>query len=170
MTSVALPRIENLENQHEARAFWYAVATMLLTTVHHSYGAIIYHTPWRLHAALAAIVTILISTGLFRVHHSLTGEGVGKMAFWMFVIITLLIAVVGIGLFEGGYNHVLKDLLYFSGSDTALMQRLFPPPAYEMPNEALFEITGVLQFPLGLVTGWELFKTVRSHFRSDERR
>jgi hypothetical protein len=45
------------------------------------------------------------------------------------------------------------------------METLFPPPTYEMPNDAFFELTGVLQFPLGLVTGWELIKTIGARFR-----
>jgi hypothetical protein len=163
MTSAALGRIENFENHHEIRALWWTIASVSLTTVHHLYGAIIYQTPWRDHAAIVAVVTVLVSAGLLRVHRSLASERAGKIAFWMFVILTLLIAVVGIGLFEGGYNHTLKNLLYFTTGDVALMEKLFPPPTYEMPNDAFFEITGVLQLPLGLVTGWELIKTIDAH-------
>src|SRR5215813_352913 len=71
------------------------------------------------------------------------GRLVGKIAFWMFTMTAMLIPVIGIGLFEGGYNHVLKDLLYFSGASDTLMTRLFPPPTYEMPGDAFFEITGI---------------------------
>ena len=163
MTSAALERVGHFENDYEFRALWWAVASVVLTTVQHLYGAIIYHTAWRHHAAIVAVITVLVAAGSLRVHRSRTSERAGKIAFWIFVIVTLLIAVLGIGLFEGGYNHTLKNILYFTTGDAALMQRLFPPPTYEMPNDTFFEITGVLQFPLGLVTGWELFKTIGSH-------
>lgn len=165
MTSAALATIEHFENDYEAKALWWAIASMVMTTVHHLYGAIIYHTPWRHHAAVVAVVTVLVLAVSFRVHRSRASERAGKIAFWIFGIVTLLIAVLGIGVFEGGYNHTLKNILYFTTRDMALMERLFPPPTYEMPNDAFFEITGVLQFPLGLVTGWELIKTMSTHFR-----
>ena len=165
MMSAALATMEHVEKDYESRALWWAIASVTMTTVHHLYGAIIYHTPWRHHAAVVAIVTVLVSVASFRVHRSTASERAGKIAFWIFVIVTMLIVVLGIGLFEGGYNHTLKNILYFTTDDTALMQRLFPPPTYEMPNNAFFEITGVLQFPLGLVSGWELIKTIGVHSR-----
>jgi hypothetical protein len=38
------------------------------------------------------------------------------------------------------------------------MRRLFPPPTYEMPNNAFFEVTGVLQIAPGIVTGYYLYR------------
>ncbi len=155
--------IKNVEHDYESRALWWAISSIVLTTVHHVYGAFIYHTPWRDHAAIVALVAVLVSAAAFHIHRSpAISKRAGKITFWIFVVVTLLIAVVGIGVFEGGYNHTLKNLLYFTTGDAALMQRLFPPPTYELPNDAFFEITGVLQFPLGLVTGWELFKAIKS--------
>ncbi|HEX3252965.1 MAG TPA: hypothetical protein VHS05_26225 [Pyrinomonadaceae bacterium] len=165
MTSAALATIGHFEKDYEFRALWWAIALMALTTVHHLYGAVIYQTPWRHHAALVATGTVLVSVASFRIHRSMASQRTGQIAFWIFVILSMLIAVLGVGLFEGGYNHTLKNILYFTTHDAALMQRLFPPPTYEMPNDAFFEITGVLQFPLGLVTGWELIKTIGTHFR-----
>ena len=165
MTSAALATIGRLETDHESKALWWAIASMALTTVHHLYGAIIYHTPWRHHAALVATGTVLLSVASFRVHRSMASRRAGKIAFWIFVILSMLIAVLGVGVFEGGYNHTLKNILYFTTHDAALMQRLFPSPTYEMPNDAFFEITGVLQLPLGLVTGWKLIKTIGTYFR-----
>jgi hypothetical protein len=165
MTAARLATIENFEADYELRAMWWAVGTLILTTLHHVYGAIIYHTAWRHHAAIVAVVTVLVSAALLRLHRSRAGEATGKIAFWMFVIVILFIPVLGIGLFEGLYNHTLKNILYFTSGDAALMQRLFPPPTYEMPNNAFFEITGVLQSVLGIGTGCELIKTIRAHLR-----
>lgn len=66
-------------------------------------------------------------------------------------ILILLGPVVWIGVFEGGYNHVLKNVFYFAGLSPDTIERLFPPPRYEVPKDWLFELTGVLQFPLGLI-------------------
>jgi peroxiredoxin len=38
------------------------------------------------------------------------------------------------------------------------MNRLFPPPTYEMPNDAFFEITGVAQAVLGGIAAWHLYR------------
>ena len=34
---------------------------------------------------------------------------------------------------------------YFAGASPVVMARLFPPPTFEMPNDAFFEITGIHQ-------------------------
>jgi hypothetical protein len=41
------------------------------------------------------------------------------------------------------------------------MMRLFPPPAYEMPNNGFFEITGVIQVIPGFMTGYYLYRFVQ---------
>jgi peroxiredoxin len=121
-----------------------AVALLLLTDVHHVYGARVYQTPWRYHVLLLsvpAMVAILLS------RRRLT-----------LVLVTLVVPVLGIGAFEGFYNHLVKDVLYFHGASPALLTRLFPPPTYEMPNDAFFEITGVAQALLGATTAWYLLR------------
>lgn len=166
MTYAVSTTMQRFEVSAESRVFWSAVAVMLLTIVHHSYGAIIYNTPWRHHVAIVGVVTVLVLFASLRGHRSLGGTLGRKIAFWLFVILTLLIPVGGIGIFEGGYNHLLKDVLYFSGASAELMNRLFPAPTYEMPNDSFFEITGVLQFPLALFTGWELVRAIRLAHKS----
>jgi hypothetical protein len=144
-----------------SRAAWYAIAVLVLTTVHHIYGAYVYQTPWRLHVALISGVTAAAIIGSLHVLRH-TEDATRHVAFWAFVGVTLVIPVGGIGLFEGGYNHVLKDTLYFAGASTSLMTRMFPPPAYELPDNAFFEITGLMQVVPASVTGWLLYRLVRS--------
>jgi peroxiredoxin len=64
-------------------------------------------------------------------------------------VLILLFPVGAIGLYEGGYNHVLKNLTYFIGGE-AQARALFPPPLYEMPRDVFFEATGVAQLPLSI--------------------
>lgn len=145
-----------------SQATWSALGVLLLTSVHHVYGAFVYHTPWRLHVAPVAglIAAAIVGTRLVLRRHS--DDAAGHIAFWAFAGITLVFPVAAIGFFEGGYNHVLKNALYFAGAPTSVMVRLFPPPTYELPNDAFFELTGVMQALLGAVTCWLLYRLVQS--------
>jgi hypothetical protein len=60
----------------------------------------------------------------------------------------------------------LKDALYFGGSSPETMRRLFPPPAYELPNDVFFEVTGVLQLLLGSVAGHHLYRLLLARRRA----
>jgi hypothetical protein len=143
------------------RASLGAASVFAVTTVHHVYGAHIYNTAWRIHAAIVSgLATALIGTSLwlFRKHW---GDAVGVVAFWSFTVVTFLVPFLGFGVFEGAYNHVLKDALYFAHLSPGLMMRLFPPPAYEMPNNGFFEITGVIQVIPGFMTGYYLYRFVQ---------
>jgi hypothetical protein len=149
-----------------SRVTWNALAVLLLTTVHHVYGAYVYHTPWRLHVAFVSGFAATAIIGSLLVLREHTDDLVRQIAFWAFAGVTLVIPVAAIGLFEGGYNHALKDALYFAGASTSLMTRLFPPPAYEWPNNAFFEITGVMQLVPASLTGWLLYRLVRSRLHA----
>jgi hypothetical protein len=121
-----------------------------LTIVHHVYGAIVFDTPWRYHAAYLGVAgiaaTLLLTWGSTRGPSVLRQAATALLA-----ALTLILAVGLIGVFEGAYNHAIKLLLFFGGAAPATMRRLFPPPTYEMPSDVLFEATGVLQFVAGLI-------------------
>jgi hypothetical protein len=42
------------------------------------------------------------------------------------------------------------------------MQKLFPPPMYEMPNNLFFEITGVLTFFTAVVAGYFAYQLIKN--------
>ncbi|MEO8549871.1 MAG: peroxiredoxin-like family protein [Kofleriaceae bacterium] len=111
-----------------------ALATLALTSVHHVYGGIVYDTPWRVHGALVAVALGGLIIELYR-----------RGARRMLVAVVIITCVVAIGAFEGLYNHAVKNALYFAGAPHAWLVRLFPPPTYELPDDAFFEITGVAQ-------------------------
>jgi len=135
------------ETRRRARVVLSAAALLLLTDVHHVYGARVYQTPWRYHVLLLSVPAMLVILWSRR-----------RL---VLVVVTLAVPVLAIGAFEGFYNHLLKDVLYFHGASPALLNRLFPPPTYEMPNDAFFEITGVAQALLGATTAWHLFRFAR---------
>jgi hypothetical protein len=139
----------------------YACGILLLTSIHHVYGAYVYATPWRVHIvvpAIAAAAVIAAAAGVFRRYRA---SSAATIAFAVLCVVTLVFPFAMIGLFEGGYNHVLKDLLYFGGAPAEQMQRLFPPPTYEMPSDAFFELTGIAQLPAGVAGIRHLWRLVR---------
>ncbi|MDN5848304.1 MAG: hypothetical protein L0H63_01515 [Nitrococcus sp.] len=127
-----------------------AISLLALTVVHHLYGAAIYATPWRHHVALIALPVLFVLILAYGIHRWRPSSFIGRSFMWVFIVLTLLVPVAWIGLFEGGYNHVLKNALFFAGLPRATFDRLFPPPAYELPNDLWFEVTGVLQFFIAL--------------------
>jgi hypothetical protein len=144
-----------------ARAFGPALAILLLTSVHHAYGAYVYDTPWRLHAAIVAGLVVIALWGMTFMHRSRPAGPARTAAAVAFCVVDFIVPVAGIGLFEGGYNHVLKNLLYFGGAAPLLMSRLFPPPAYELPNDLFFEGTGCMQLVVGLFAAYRLHAYIR---------
>jgi hypothetical protein len=128
-----------------------AAAVMGLTVAHHAYGAARFDTPWRLHVVhLSLWVTAAIAICVV-IHLGAPGRIVRRSGLLVACMLTLLVPVGWIGVFEGGYSHVLKNMLYFAGLSYDTFQRLFPPPRYVVPSDWIFELTGVLQFPLGLL-------------------
>ena len=145
-----------------SRVTRYALAVLLLTSVHHAYGAFAYHTLWRLDAVfISALAASAIISSLIVIQRN-ADETVREIAFWVFTAVLLVVPVALIGVFEGAYNHALKDALYFAGASSTLMNRLFPPATYELPNDVFFEATGVMQAVLGSITAWLLYRLVRS--------
>ena len=133
-----------------------AAAVMGLTAAHHGYGAVRFDTPWRhhvVHFSIWVVAAIAVAVGV----HLRARRPEIRWAGMLGAGALILLAPVGwIGIFEGGYNHVLKNLLYFAGVAPETFGRLFPPPRYQPPTDWLFELTGVLQFPLGLFAGSRL--------------
>ena len=132
-------------NQSEvSKTTWYSIALMAVTSIHHAYGAVLYGTPWRLHVLMISVPVIILTVILSRLLQR-PGSRINTIVFWLFLVLTIVPSIGLIGVFEGLYNHVLKNTMYFGGASHATLQSLFPAPTYEMPNDLIFEITGVLQ-------------------------
>ena len=152
----------SLRTRQATKATVAAVILFAITTVHHVYGAYVYNTSWRLHAPLISGFATALLFALMQLIRTSSGDRVGLMARRAFIWTTFLIPFLGFGVFEGAYNHALKLVLYLAHVRLSLMTRLFPPPAYEMPNNVLFEITGVMQVVPGFMTGYYLCQFMRS--------
>lgn len=138
-----------------------AYAVLLLTSVHHVYGAYIYQTPWRHHAVHVSVAAALAMAAALAIARARRDRPAGRLAWWAFVGVTTAIPVLMIGAFEGLYNHVVKDVLWLGGAPAPLLRALFPPPTYEMPNDVLFEVTGVLQVVPAAWAAWRLLGALR---------
>lgn len=122
------------------------LAVYLTTSIHHVYGAVLYDTPWRTHIAyqgaswlMGSYVLLLICVKWKKIWLR-----------WIYAIVSGFFFVLAIGLYEGLYNHVLKNILYFVGVANATLMKMYPPPKYELPNDVLFEITGVFTFVVSM--------------------
>ncbi len=133
-----------------------ALSLLALTAVHHAYGAFAFDTMWRLHVLIpsaAAAIAILVGLRLCRsdrAAYAMAGR-------WLTAAAALIFPILLIGLWEGGYNHLVKNLIYFlAGAEAA--RSVFPPPTYEMPSDLFFEVSGVAQFGIALYGLWHLPK------------
>lgn len=144
-----------------SRAGWFGIATLVLTTVHHAYGAFAFGTPWRLHAALVSVpVAAAIAVAEARYRRHPRGR-LGTFAFWTVVGLTGVVAVLVFGVFEGAYNHVLKDVFYVWGAPPHVLDALFPQPPYEPPTDVFFEVSGVMHVVPASLAGLSLWRLVR---------
>lgn len=147
------------------RALVASVAVFVTTTIHHVYGAYIYNTPWRLHAALISGLAVVLIAALFHLLKRRQECLVNLIASWTFVALVFAVPFLAFGVFEGAYNHGLKVALYFAHVSPSLMALLYPPPAYEMPNNLFFEITGIAQVIPSAFAGRYLFRFVQQRQR-----
>jgi hypothetical protein len=140
------------------------LATLVLTSVHHLYGARRFDTPWRAHVVhIAAWAGVLFGVCLLvarlRAHRQS-----GRIAMSAFFVLAVAICVLWLGLYEGGYNHGMKNLAYAAQLPASAFNVLFPPSLYEPPGDWFFELSGVLQLPLGLFAGraaWQAYLASR---------
>jgi hypothetical protein len=133
-----------MKNQLVSKVSLYSNLLMILTSLHHVYGAIIYNTPWRNHVLLVSI-PVMVITVLLKNYLSKNQFTAKSFRFWLLWIIILIPSLALIGMFEGVYNHIIKNIMFFGGASGALLMQLFPPPKYEMPDDFIFELTGILQ-------------------------
>lgn len=146
-------------HQRLLRVSRYAYGILLLTSAHHAYGAYIYATPWRLHVIAPAVAVAILIGASVGLYWRFDGA-VRTIALWLFAAAAFVFPFAMIGLYEGGYNHLLKNVLYFGGASPELLAALFPPPSYELPDSALFEVSGIAQLAPAVPGIHQLYKLV----------
>lgn len=150
-----------MKMETSTKALLASAAVLILTAVHHFYGAAIYDTPWRNHIAVIVLPVLAVMIAAYGFHRWRPLTWLGRACMRLFMVLTLVVPIAWIGFFEGGYNHVLKNILFFGGLPQAALERLFPPPRYEMPDDLWFELTGVAQFFIALAAARYVFRLWR---------
>jgi hypothetical protein len=135
----------NKKNTILKRIIWSGALIMVLTMIHHIYGAIIYDTPFRLDITWFAVPVLGVMFLTYFIYHKDEESIVGKIALWVFLFVTFVIAIGTFGFVEGGFNHLVKNILFFGGVEPSVLDQIYPPE-YELPNDFWFETTGMLQF------------------------
>lgn len=127
-----------------------SIAQAVLTTLHHVYGALLFDTPQRLHMLAAAPPYVLAVAIAYR--GAIRPVARRGRAFGSAIVASSWLLPLGvIGVFEGGYNHLLKNVLFFAGIDRARFEALYPGGLlYEAPSDLWFEASGIAQFVVAL--------------------
>jgi hypothetical protein len=135
-----------------------AALQTLLTIGHFVYGAHLYDDPSREHVVLPAI-------GFLAVEAALGGSFLwraNRYALWLFGAEVAFVDVGLFGGFHGGFNHALKDLLFLGGVDPERLAQIFDSPDFVVPNNPLFELTGLAGLLVGLVITYMLLRLIRA--------
>ncbi|WP_431210272.1 hypothetical protein ACQ86N_30125 [Puia sp. P3] len=130
----------------------------IVTTIHHLYGASVYNTPRRKDVGTNGGIVpaaCLLLLYLYKRYEK-------RIFLILYMAISFLVFGLGIGLFEGLYNHILKNILFFSGMSPTTWRRFFPAPAYEVPDNIFFETTGILQFFIATLSTYYIIQLYRS--------
>jgi len=133
-----------MNNLH--KFFLTTLCLMGLTIFHHFYASIIYPQAFRAHVAYVSIPVVVLEYIIYREYRKATNPLKKRLHYILFQILAWSVPILLIGFYEGGYNHFLKNILFFAGVKLNILTDLFPPPMYEMPNNFIFEFTGILQF------------------------
>jgi hypothetical protein len=139
-----------------SRVSFYSIAMMTVTSVHHIYGALIYNTPWRLQILIASFPMIIFCV----IWNRLAVKEKSNFLVWFLSAMIFIFSICLVGGYEGIYNHLLKNILFFAGLNDSMLLKLFPPPTYVMPNDFIFELTGCLQALIFFPNAYYFFQWV----------
>jgi len=140
-------------NQTSKKLVQLIIGIGITTWLHHIYGGFIYDTVYRIVVPTLTLPILLAATFYLQYNLIKRENQVVKV---LFTLIVSIFWIVAIGLIEGGYNHILKNILFFADVSKDRLTVLFPPEfgelrLFEKPNDLIFELTGIVQFFLGLL-------------------
>lgn len=138
-----------------------AVALMVLTSLHHAYGAFAFDTPWRMHIILIAAPVAVLIVALLVAASATPSQRLRAASVLLAIAAMLVFPAVMIGFYEGGYNHAVKNAVYFLFGE-GVARSMFQGAIYEMPADFIFEATGIAQLPLGWLTALLCVRALQS--------
>lgn len=131
----------------------------LISSVHHWHGAVAYNTPWRAGVTYWIAGSVIVVYSLLFVYWKNAGNVAGRISIWIFYF-SAVIFQGGFIMFECVYSHVLKNTLFFGGMSQPILEKLYPSPAYHLPDNMFFEFTGLLQL-VGFVAVWYAYQVFK---------
>lgn len=137
----------------------WGVVVIIVTTVHHVWGAYLYDTPWRLHIVFIGVPIATAFVALLIYAAPRHGTGAARVAAWLAVVLIVVFCTAMLGVYEGGYNHVLKNIVYFTHGPVGWM---FPDGVTGIPDDVLFEVTGMAHLPTGILAAVACWRLLRS--------
>src|SRR5262245_10997826 len=94
--------LNSIELERYSQKAWISSGVvLLLTSVHHIYGAIIYQTPWRYHIVIPSVLAMLFISAMLFLFRKLATARLSAIAFWLAIACIIIIPIFWIGLFEG---------------------------------------------------------------------
>jgi hypothetical protein len=125
---------------------------------HFAYSARLYEDPYRAHPiapVLAALGLVVAFALAFRWKR-------WTAALWALTVVVGLPFVAVFGLYHGGVSHLLKLALYALGTSPERLLELFDSPDFALPNDFVFEASGVLCFVVAGFVAWALVRLWRA--------
>ncbi len=164
MSSYARPVHLNRRAVRAARAVLVAAAAeTTVTLLHFVHGARTYDDPARLHVVAPALAFLAVAaalTWLFLRHPRRPTLGA--------LVAATAVPFVGIfGLFHGGWSHAAKLVAFHAGASPQTLARLFASPDFVHPDDAAFEVSGLLGLAAAAVVAALLARLVREALRGD---
>ena len=149
---------------------WLCAAVALetvLTIGHFVYGAHVYDDASRLHVVMPAVASLIVAmffAGLYAWRNQ-------RLTLWALVVIVAVPFIGLFGVYHGGFNHGLKLVMYAVGTPPERLEEVFDSPDFAVPNDVVFEATGVSTLLAAAVVALLLVRLVRSsrHARSSLR-
>jgi hypothetical protein len=131
------------------------LGVLVMTAVHHIYGAALFDTPWRLHIVFISVPVALAILAAIPIARASPDGLLSRIASWVYLALGGVFAVGAIGVYEGGYNHLLPNLQYVLGMEHTLRGGLYVPP-----DDLVFQLTGIAQFAIAIIAARHLWQLV----------
>jgi hypothetical protein len=133
----------------------------LLVIGHFVYGAHLYDDPGRYHVVMPSIIAIVLVSALT----ALLVRRPGRILLTLLLVVAVPPFVLMFGIMHGAWFHVMKLVLFAGGASKETLEWLFMSPDYTVPNDFLYEATGILNFLIACYIAFRIVRLV-SAFRA----
>lgn len=156
----------SIQSRNVNRIVLFSILLMILTAIHHYHASILYQSPWRLHVLQVSVVVIIITLLSFAIYYKWRNTLLGKISLLLLFIVTL--SVCWIGIYEGFYNHIVKNIVFLIGLPESITSTMYPPDIYSPPSNLFYEITGAIQFGFTVMLIRYFYRYFKQRTRVDE--